>query len=46
MVGTEVEGIGVDFFWGEEELLIDVELDRVDPVAVVPDVEIFLILCE
>jgi hypothetical protein len=46
MVGTEVEGVGLDFFLGKEKLLIDIEFDRVDPVAVVPDVEIFLILVE
>jgi hypothetical protein len=46
MIGAEIKRIGFDFILCEEDFLIDVELDRVYPVAVVPDVEIFLIFGE
>ena len=44
VVGGEVEGVGLDFFGGEGQLLVDEGLDGVEPVAVVPDVEVLLVL--
>jgi hypothetical protein len=46
MVRTEVEGIGLDFFLCKLQFVINVELNRVDPVSVVPDMEVLLILCQ
>lgn len=46
MIRAEVERIRFDLFLCEEEFFIDVEFDRVDPVTVVPNVEILLIFGE
>lgn len=44
VIGGEVEGIGLDLVSGELQFLIDEGLNRVEPVAVVPDVEVLLVL--
>jgi hypothetical protein len=46
MVRTEVERIGLDFFLRKLQFVINVELNRVNPVSVVPDMKVLLILCQ
>lgn len=43
MVGGEVKRVGFNFFFCECYLLIDEELDGVQPVSVIPYVEVLLV---
>jgi hypothetical protein len=46
MIRAEVEWIGLDFVFSKLKLFIDVKLYRVDPVSVIPNMEVLFVFCE
>ncbi len=44
VVGGEIEGVRLDFGLGEGEIFVDVGLYGVEPVPIVPNMEILLVL--